>query len=75
MQAIYENAVDKLCALLLASQQTQTCLSHSKYPVPFQYNTVSQYTVVEQFLSFKTLANNNNNAQVKLGTWHLALIW
>ena len=75
VQAIYENAVDKLCALLLASQQTQTCLSPSIYPVPFQYNTVSQYTVVEQFLSFKTLANNNNNAQVKLGTWHLALIW
>ena len=68
VQAIYENAVDKLCALLLASQQTQTCLSHSIYPVPFQYNTVSQYTVVEQFLSFKTLANNN--AQVKLDTWH-----
>lgn len=68
VQAIYENAVDKLCALLLASQQTQTCLSQSIYPVPFQYNTVSQYTVVEQFLSFKTLANNN--AQVKLDTWH-----
>lgn len=68
VQAIYENAVDKLCALLLANEKTQTCLSQSIFPVPFQYNIVSQYTVVEQFLSFVTLANNN--AQVKLDTWH-----
>ena len=71
VQQIYENAVDRLCALLLArasNQETQTCLSQSIFPVSVPFNLVSLYTVVEQFLSFGQFANNY--AQVKIDTWH-----